>query len=122
MQQNTKNIVKGINLGKENGLSLLLDAEVYDYAFSPQKGRNVVQKIFDDGHIINVNIISTKKSNFFIKFNLVILGEGYKIAIHNHMDQPIMSLSDIDLSPGFVTQLSVTPTLHETTDQGKVKI
>ena len=66
--------------------------------------------------------ISTKKSNFFIKFNLVILGEGYKIAIHNHMDQPIMSLSDIDLSPGFVTQLSVTPTLHETTDQGKVKI
>ena len=35
------------------------------------------------------------------------------------MDQPIMSLSDIDLSPGFVTQLSVTPTLHETTDQGK---
>ena len=30
-----------------------------------------------------------------------------------------MSLSDIDLSPGFVTQLSVTPTLHETTDQGK---
>ena len=54
MQQNTKNIVKGINLGKENGLSLLLDAEVYDYAFSPQKGRNVVQKVFDDGHIINV--------------------------------------------------------------------
>ena len=37
------------------------------------------------------------------------------------MDQPIMSLSDIDLSPGFVTQLSVTPTLHETTDQGKDK-
>ena len=34
------------------------------------------------------------------------------------MDQPIMALSDIDLSPGFVTQLSVTPTLHETTDQG----
>ena len=29
-----------------------------------------------------------------------------------------MALSDIDLSPGFVTQLSVTPTLHETTDQG----
>merc|ERR1719414_1063900 len=38
MQDNTKNIKKGINLGKENGLSLLLDAEVYDYAFSPQKG------------------------------------------------------------------------------------
>jgi hypothetical protein len=42
----------------------LLDAEVYDYAFSPQKG------------------------------------EGFKLAIHSHMDQPIMALSDIDLSPG----------------------
>ena len=41
MQENTKNIKKGINLGKENGLSLLLDAEVYDYAFSPQKGMNL---------------------------------------------------------------------------------
>ena len=41
MQDNTKNIKKGINLGKENGLSLLLDAEVYDYAFSPQKGKNI---------------------------------------------------------------------------------
>ena len=39
MKLNTMNIKKGINLGKENGLSLLLDAEVYDYAFSPQKGK-----------------------------------------------------------------------------------
>ena len=54
----------------------------------------------------------------FLCFYVSILGEGYKIGIHHHMDQPIMALSDIDLSPGFVTQLSVTPTLHETTDQG----
>ncbi len=59
-------------LGKENGLTLLLDAEVYDYAFSPQRG------------------------------------EGFKLAIHSHMDQPIMALSDIDLSPGFVTQVVLT--------------
>ena len=31
-------VLPGIQLGKENGLTLLLDAEVYDYAFSPQKG------------------------------------------------------------------------------------
>ena len=61
----------------------VLDAEVYDYAFSPQKG------------------------------------EGFKLAIHSHMDQPIMALSDIDLSPGFVTQLSVTPILRETTEQAR---
>ncbi len=62
-------IFPGIQLGKENGLSLLLDAEVYDYAFSPQKG------------------------------------EGFKLAIHSHMDQPIMALSDIDLSPGMSINL-----------------
>ena len=64
-------------------LFIFLDAEVYDYAFSPQKG------------------------------------EGFKLAIHSHMDQPIMALSDIDLSPGFVTQLSVTPILRETTPMAR---
>ena len=38
MKFHTEKIPRGIHLGKENGLSLLLDAEVYDYAFSPQKG------------------------------------------------------------------------------------
>ena len=33
----------GIQLGKENGLTLLLDAEVYDYAFSPQKGTILIR-------------------------------------------------------------------------------
>ena len=106
MTNYSSSIKPGIQLGKENGLTLLLgnsygnsdpdpqnlnsnnifcvlDAEVYDYAFSPQKG------------------------------------EGFKLAIHSHMDQPIMALSDIDLSPGFVTQLSVTPILRETTEQAR---
>ncbi|CAB4055949.1 unnamed protein product [Lepeophtheirus salmonis] len=42
-------------------------------------------------------------------------------AIHYHMDQPIMALSDIDLSPGFVTQLSVTPVLRDTTSQARFR-
>ena len=46
-------------------------------------------------------------------------GEGFKLAIHHHMDQPIMALSDVDISPGFVTQLSVTPTLTVTTEEAK---
>lgn len=83
MTNYTRTIKPGIQLGKENGLTLLLDAEVYDYAFSPQRG------------------------------------EGFKLAIHSHMDQPIMALSDIDLSPGFVTQLSVTPTLRDTTNAAR---
>ena len=30
-----------------------------------------------------------------------------------------MALSDVDISPGFVTQLSVTPTLTVTTDEAR---
>jgi len=83
MRNYTQSIKPGIQLGKENGLSILLDAEVYDYGFAPHRG------------------------------------EGFKIAIHHHMDQPIMALSDVDISPGFVTQLSVTPTLTVTTKEAR---
>jgi hypothetical protein len=38
MTNYSSSIQPRIQLGKENGLSLLLDAEVFDYAFSPQKG------------------------------------------------------------------------------------
>ena len=105
MRNYTQSIKPGIQLGKENGLSILLDAEVlflllsaffgcrhqhsslffqvYDYGFSPHRG------------------------------------EGFKLAIHHHMDQPIMALSDVDISPGFVTQLSVTPKLTVTTEDAR---
>lgn len=36
MRQYTRTIAPGVQLGKENGLSLLLDAETYDYAYSKQ--------------------------------------------------------------------------------------
>ena len=38
MKDYSNTIQPGIMLGKENGLTLMLDAEVYDYAFSPQRG------------------------------------------------------------------------------------
>ena len=44
MTNYSETIGPGIQLGKENGLTLLLDAEVYDYAFSPQKGEEHTQK------------------------------------------------------------------------------
>ena len=119
MKDHSHKIQRGIQLGKENGLSLLLDAETYDYAFSPQKGKlsKVNRKMINilTNLTVAVNLCTIFKKRFITH---CILGEGYKIAIHSHQDQPIMSLSDIDLSPGFVTQLSVTPTLRDTTDQG----
>ena len=51
-----KNIKKGAEVGRKNGLSILLDTETFDYSF----------------HL--------KAS------------EGFKIAIHHHLDQPIMSI------------------------------
>ena len=42
-----------------------------------------------------------------------------QVAIHSPRDQPIMALTDIDLSPGFVTQLSVTPVLRITTEKAR---
>ena len=50
MTNYSSTIGPGIQLGKENGLTLLLDAEVYDYAFSPQKGEE---------HIVQWAILAT---------------------------------------------------------------
>ena len=69
MRTYTRSIEPGVQLGKENGLSVLLDAETYDDAYSKQGG------------------------------------EGFKLAVHHHMAQPIMSMTDIDITPGFEVQV-----------------
>ena len=46
MTNYSSTIGPGIQLGKENGLTLLLDAEVYDYAFSPQKGEEHLDQVY----------------------------------------------------------------------------
>ena len=55
-----KNIKKGAEVGRKNGLSILLDTETFDYSF----------------HL---------KSS-----------EGFKIAVHHHLDQPIMSIKVLE--------------------------
>lgn len=63
------NVTKGSEVGKANGLSMLLDAETFDYTFHLKAG------------------------------------EGFKIAVHHHLDQPIMSIKELDISPGSVFQV-----------------
>ena len=70
-----------MQVGKANGLSMLLDAETFDYTFHLKAG------------------------------------EGFKIAVHHHLDQPIMSIKELDISPGSVFQVAVTPTLMSTTPE-----
>ena len=41
---------------------------------------------------------------------------GFKIALHNHLDKPIMQFSSDLLNPGSETQINLKPTLSKTTD------
>lgn len=77
------NIQPGAEVGRKNGLSILLDTETFDYSF----------------HL--------KAS------------EGFKIAIHHHLDQPIMSIKELDVAPGSLFQVAVTPTLISTSESAQ---
>ena len=55
-------------VGKANGLTLLLDAETYEYS----------------SHAAGA--------------------EGFKVAVDHHLDQPLMSISELDITPGFESQ------------------
>ena len=56
-------------MGKANGLTLLLDANVFDYTFHRHAS------------------------------------EGFKIAVEHHLDQPLMSMKELDITPGLETQV-----------------
>ena len=55
-------------VGRANGLTLLLDAETYEYS----------------SHAAGA--------------------EGFKVAVEHHLDQPLMSISELDITPGFESQ------------------
>ena len=47
------------------------------------------------------------------------VSEGFKIAVDHHLDQPLMSMTEMDITPGFETQVAVTPVLFRTTNAAK---
>ena len=91
---------KGAKVGKSNGLSMLLDAETYDYMFT-------VGLLFNDwpwplvlGHpLYNILYISKVKAS-----------EGFKMSVQHHLDQPLMQINEIDISPGFESQVKICHT------------
>ena len=90
-------VKKGAKVGKSNGLSMLLDAETYDYMFT-------VGLLFNDwpwplvlGHpLYNILYISKVKAS-----------EGFKMSVQHHLDQPLMQINEIDISPGFESQVRI---------------
>ena len=79
----SRKILSGAKVGKANGLSLLLDAETFDYTFHKSAS------------------------------------EGFKLAVQHHLDQPLMSVKELDIAPGFETQIAVSPVLYETTEDAR---
>ena len=65
----TRKIKPGVKVGKENGLTLLLDAETFDYTYHRHAS------------------------------------EGFKIAVEHHLNQPIMSMNELDIGPGLESQV-----------------
>ena len=43
------------------------------------------------------------------------------MAVQHHLDQPLMQINEIDISPGFETQIAVSPTLYTTTEAAKTR-
>ncbi len=62
-----------IQVVKANGLTLLLDANTFDYTFHRHAS------------------------------------EGFKIAVEHHLDQPLMSMKELDITPGLETQVTKLP-------------
>jgi len=44
-----------------------------------------------------------------------------QLSVHHHLDQPIMSIKEIDISVGSESQVAVTTTLTTTTDEAKYR-
>ena len=49
------------------------------------------------------------------------VSEGFKIAVHHHLDQPVMSIREMDITPGFETQVAITPVLYSTSNAAKTR-
>ena len=44
---------------------------------------------------------------------------GFKLSVHHHLDQPIMSIKEIDISVGSESQVAVATTLTTTTPDAR---
>ena len=42
--------------------------------------------------------------------------EGFKVAVHHHLDKPLMAIKSFDLAPGFIHSIAITPVLYNTTE------
>ena len=45
--------------------------------------------------------------------------EGFKITVNHHLDQPLMSMTELDITPGFETQVAVTPVIYTTSNAAR---
>ena len=58
--------------------------------------------------------ISNLTRHFISRLSLFQLkpSEGFKMAVQHHLDQPLMQINEIDISPGFETQVGRVETIY----------
>lgn len=89
----------GSQTGLNNGLTILLDAETFDYG-TPTKYYCFCFLIHIEQNILHFCRLS-----------------GFKLALVHHLDMPLMSQSGINVAPGSDVQIAVSPTIISTTDE-----
>ena len=108
------NIKKGAKVGKSNGLTILLDTETYDYMYQVMiyitlKMMFICWLVVLKGCHMHLVIIVFSCKSFFTNFPLQLkASEGFKLAVQHHLDQPSMQVHELDISPGFETQVRMS--------------
>ena len=98
-------IQPGAAVGPKNGLSILLDTETFDYSFHLRASEGFKVKL---GSVLFTNASSLIPN---VPGNSMLL---LQVAVHHHLDQPIMTIKELDVAPGSLVQVAVTPTLTST--------
>ena len=111
-------VQRGSEVGKANGLTVLLDAETFDYTYHLRAGEGKFT-------IERLKIISLLLKIYSNLYSLIWFDHhdfvGFKLSVHHHLDQPIMSIKEIDISVGSESQVAVATTLTTTTPQAQYR-
>ena len=104
----------GSEVGKANGLTVLLDAETFDYTYHLRAGEGKIC-VSLEFRIKQINYPSFNYNELTEIFIFI----GFKLSVHHHLDQPIMSIKEIDISVGSESQVAVATTLTTTTPDAR---
>ena len=96
-------IYSGARIGEQNGLRMLLDAEVFDHG----PGQAISQ--------VHSSIKLTISDYFIIFF------QGFNVGAMHYLDVPLMAQKGLNIGLGKDTQMAITPELIYTTQVARAR-